>query len=351
MLVLQVTPYYLPHVGGVELHVANLVRNLGCSVKVVSSKPSKADFQVKSVFLPYTPIPITFPKVKADVYHSHTPSPFFSLKAKELAEEFKAPHLITYHNDVVIPDRVDGFYIPPFLGNTIEKVNEKIVIPVLKKAELILATTKSYALTSPILSKFMDKVEIVPNGVDVNVFTPGGVKKDRVVYVGRLVEYKGLPYLIRAMKEVQKCRNVVLTVVGDGEDRNYFQELCRKLGVKAEFTGKIELKKLVEVIRSSKLLVLPSFSRLEAFGIVLLEAMACGTPVAGANVPGVGEIASKAGFVFNSVEELSSIILEVVDNDSLVRKLGKRGREVVVREFSWTIIVKKIEKIYEEVIF
>ncbi len=348
-----ITPYYPPHIGGVELHVANLAKRLNKKYKiaVISSKPSNADFQVKSIFLPYTPIPLSFPKVSSKIYHSHIPSPFFSIESSKLAKEFNSPHIITYHNDVVIPDRVNGYKIPSFSKALIEKFNEKLVIPLLDRADVIIATTRSYAETSPILYKFIEKVRIVPNGVDIDVFTPSkGIRKDQVVYVGRLVEYKGLANLIKAMKVVQEVKDVKLVVVGDGEDRFTFEEMCKNLRVKAIFTGKLKLMELIEVLRKSKLLVLPSFSRLEAFGIVLLEAMACGTPVAGANVPGVGEISSKAGFVFNDWKELANIILEVVDNDTLVRKLGKKGRSVVEEKYSWNKVVNELEKIYNEVI-
>ncbi len=349
-----VTPYYLPHIGGVEIHVANLAERLSrrCPVTVISSRPSRADYQVRSIQIPYSPIPLSFPRIKAEIFHSHVPSPFFALKAEKAAKECKASHIITYHNDVVIPERVDGRAIPSSIGRLVEKYAEKTVLPLVDRADAVIATTRSYAETSPVLSSIQEKLEIIPNAVDTSVFTPSkdGRKENEVLYVGRLVEYKGLAHLIRAMKAVQAEEEAVLTVVGDGEDRAVFEEMCKKLGVNARFTGKLRRKEVVERMRRAKVLVLPSFSRLEAFGIVLLEAMACCTPVIGANVPGVGEIASKAGFVFENDEELSELILELVGNDSLVRKLGRKGRKVVEENYSWDVVVKKLERVYSEVV-
>ncbi len=340
-----ITPYYLPHIGGVEIHVANIAARIN---SVVISSSSKADFQVKSIPVPYSPIPLSFPEVNARVYHSHVPSPFFAAKACNLAEKFGSPHVVTYHNDVVIPERVNGYKIPSFVARFIEKFNEKYVLPVLEKADAVIATTRSYAETSNVLKRVQEKLEIIPNAVDTEVFKPcNSERRDEVIYVGRLVEYKGLGFLIKAVKASKS--SVGLTVVGDGEDRKVFEEMCRKLGVRANFTGRVSRKELVERIGRARLLVLPSFSRLEAFGIVLLEAMACSTPVAGANVPGVGEIASKAGFTFSSVEELACIIDEVAENDALVRKLGRRGRKVVEENYCWDVVIEKITKLYEVV--
>ncbi len=347
-----VTPYYPPHVGGVEIHAENLVRNLRrfYDVKVISSTPSNADFQVRCLNIPYSPVPFSFPRVKAEIYHSHVPSPFFALRAQDLAESYRSPHVVTYHNDVVIPERVDGFRIPETISSLVESFNEKVVFPLLKKVDLIIATTRSYAETSSVLSKFQEKLEIIPNAVDVEVFRPCEKKENEVVYVGRLVEYKGLGTLIEAMEEVQKYEDVRLVVVGDGEDRRTFEEMCRKRGVNAEFTGRVKRREVVRRISRARVLVLPSFSRLEAFGIVLLEAMACETPVVASNVPGVGEIASKAGFVFSDVKELVSAIVEIVENDALMRKLGRRGRKLVEEKYSWDTVSKRIAKVYERCI-
>ncbi len=349
MKVAIVTPYYPPHVGGVEIHAENLARNLRkfCEVKVISSSPSNADFQVRCVDIPYSPIPLSFPRVHADIYHSHVPSPFFAVRAQELAESNSSPHIVTYHNDVVIPGRVDGFRIPGCVASLVESFNEKVVFPLLERADAVVATTRSYAETSPVLSKFQEKLEIIPNAVDVDIFKPCERKCMEVVYVGRLVEYKGLGILIDAMAEVQKRTDVKLVVVGDGEDREMFEEMCRKRGVNAEFTGRVSRDEVVRRISRARVLVLPSFSRLEAFGIVLLEAMACKTPVVGSNVPGVGEIASKAGFVFEDRDELASIITEVVENDALIRKLGRRGRELVESSYSWEKVLEKVVRLYE----
>ncbi|MDI9642765.1 MAG: glycosyltransferase family 4 protein [Archaeoglobales archaeon] len=349
------TPYYPPSLGGVEIHTKNLadhLRKRGHEVVVVSSVGS--DLVPKCLKIPYSPIPITFPHIKADIYHSHVPSPFFASKLDKVAKKERKPHVITYHNDVVIPNKVYGFPIPRFIGRNVEKINDSIIDQLLKKVDAIIATTKSYAETSPILSKFMDKVKVVPNGVDPTEFTPGvdaGQRDPLVLYVGRLVAYhKGVHTLIEAMAEVQKDLNAWLVIVGDGEDRKSFEKLAEKLNVKSVFTGRVPRREVVNWMQKARVLVLPSFSRMESFGIVLLEAMACSTPVLGANTPGVAEVASYGGLTFKNNSELVEMIKELLSNDQLATKLGKMGRKAVEEKFNWNTVVNEIEKIYFELL-
>lgn len=354
MRVAIATPYYPPHIGGIEIHAKNLAENLramGHEVVVLSS--SGSDVVVRSLKIPYSPIPLSFPRVKAQIYHSHVPSPFFALKMAKIAEDENRPHVVTYHNDVIVPSKVDGYFLPRFIGRSIEKINESLVSKLLEKADLIIATTKSYAETSPVLSKFMDKVRIVPNAVDINEFSPGidaGKRKAIVLYVGRLVAYKGVSTLIKAMAEVQKEIEAKLVIVGDGADRKGFERLAEKLSVDALFTGRVSKKSVVEWMQRARVLVLPSFSRLEAFGIVLLEAMACSTPVISANTPGVAEVALNGGITFSDHSELVDGIKEILNDDRLATNLGKMGRRAVEENFNWEVVSRKIEKIYYELL-
>jgi len=345
------TPYYPPHIGGIEIHVKHLASFLSKKheVKVISSTGSSSrDVEVlklRCLNLPYSPIPFSFPKLEADVYHSHIPSPFF---ARMISKEKLSPHIITYHNDVLVPEVVDGYEIPYLGREFIERFNERISIPLLDSCDTIIATTSSYALTSPILSRFMEKIEVIPNGVDTKRFRPGETERETIVlYVGRLVEYKGVDVLLRAMKIVQEdLREARLVIIGDGEDRERLEELSKKLGVEAEFKGKLPDESVSTWMKKARVLVLPSFSRLEAFGIVLLEAMASATPVIGSNIPGVRDVAIEGGLTFSDTDDLAKKIMEVLSNDRLAEKLSRKGLKAVKEKYSWEIISRKIEKLY-----
>jgi glycosyltransferase involved in cell wall biosynthesis len=97
------------------------------------------------------------------------------------------------------------------------------------------------------------------------------------------------------------------------------------------------------------MLVLPTQNRLEAFGIVLLEAMACETPVLAFDTPGVNEVAEKGGRVYSSREELSELILELHENEPLRLCLGQRGRKAVEENYSWKRVLDCMESVYRKV--
>ncbi len=351
MKVVLTTPYYPPHIGGIEIHVRYLASFLSKKheVKVISSTGNSSRgikvLKLRCLNLPYSPIPLSFPALKADVYHSHIPSPFF---ARMVSKEGLSPHVVTYHNDVLVPEVVDGYKIPSPGREFIEMFNERITIPLLESCDAIIATTSSYALTSPLLSQFMEKIEIIPNAVDIERFVPGEIEREPiVVYVGRLVEYKGVDILLKAMKIVQKSlKDARLVIIGDGEDRKKFEELSKKLEVKTEFKGRLPDEDVTEWLRKARVLVLPSFSRLEAFGIVLLEAMASATPVIGSNIPGVRDVAIEGGLTFSNIDDLADKIIDVFTNDKLAEKLSRKGLKAVREKYSWEVVSKRIEKLY-----
>jgi glycosyltransferase involved in cell wall biosynthesis len=350
MKVLQVTPYFPPHVGGVEYHVKGLADGLvkrGYNVGVASSCGKYGEFvRIPSVDLLYAPLPLKFqfPKFKADIYHSHVPSPIFAFMLRKVA-----PHIITYHNDVIMPEEMNGFHSPRCLGRSMEWLNRKIVQPVLDDAEIIVATTKSYAETSPVLKNYLHKIRIVPNAIDISLYHPAAEKENYVVYAGRLVTYKGIETLLYAMKTVQAKENLRLLLVGDGHDRSHLEKMAAGLGVRVEFTGRVAYSRFIELISKAEMLVLPTANRLEAFGIVLLEAMACETPVLAFDTPGVNEVALEGGIVFSSTSELAEKIIELHLNEPLRRMLGRQGRKAVRDKYSWSRVLDDIESVYSEV--
>jgi glycosyltransferase involved in cell wall biosynthesis len=224
-----------------------------------------------------------------------------------------------------------------------------MVRPVLDRADIVVATTKSYAKTSPILNDYLDKLRIVPNAINVSLYPKDREKKNYVLYAGRMVSYKGIESLLYAMKEVQKGTDIELVLVGDGPDRNRLEIMAAQLGLKARFTGRLERSMFIDTISRAEVLVLPTQNRLEAFGIVLLEAMACETPVLAFDTPGVNEVAVNGGCVYSSIDELAGLIHELHENETKRRAMGRKGRRAVEEIYSWKNALDRMESVYHEV--
>jgi glycosyltransferase involved in cell wall biosynthesis len=138
-------------------------------------------------------------------------------------------------------------------------------------------------------------------------------------------------------------------LVGDGYDRHVLESKAKRMGVDAVFAGRVGRSNLLDILSRAEMLILPSTSRLEAFGIVLLEAMACETPVLAFDTPGVNEIAREGGMVFSNMGELAEGILELHNNEPLRRSMGMRGRMAVENKYSWSRVLDQIESVYREV--
>jgi glycosyltransferase involved in cell wall biosynthesis len=125
--------------------------------------------------------------------------------------------------------------------------------------------------------------------------------------------------------------------------------MATKLHVRAKFTGRLERSMFIDTISRAEILVLPTQNRLEAFGIVLLEAMACETPVLAFDTPGVNEVAKNGGMVYSSTEELCEQIQELHENEPHRACLGHKGREAVEEHYSWKRVLDCMESVYREV--
>lgn len=214
-----------------------------------------------------------------------------------------------------------------------------------------------------------DKVRVIPNGIDTSLYSPipdggkfmreFGLEKGRkryVLYTGRLASNKGLHYLVDAAQRVlSSCDDVFFLLVGeDAGEKEALEKRIRDKGLEASFllTGHI---KDDSVFRSAygaaDVFVLPS--EYEAFGIVLLEAMACKVPVVATTVGGVPDVVDKdSGFLvpYGDSEALAERISRLLDDPALARKMGEKGRKRAMDNFGWNVVVDALEKVYRELV-
>jgi len=203
-----------------------------------------------------------------------------------------------------------------------------------------------------------EKVHVVYSGVNLKLYDSIGEPKkegESIVFVGNLLPHKGVEDLIFAFQNVKKkFPEVVLNIVGSGPMLNSLKVQVSKLRLKGSvfFYGRVSERKKIRLIKTSKCLVLPSI--MESFGLVFLEAMACKKPVIAYDIPAAREtiLDGDNGFLVPQKDRscLSDTIAEVLCNASKARAMGRRGRRLVEREFTWQRTAEKTLAVYRKVL-
>ncbi len=369
--ILQASSYFYPHIGGVETHVLELSHHLldmGHDVCVVCAQaPKSTPFQVldglpvvrvPALDLPYVPymwrLGRRLSTFKADVVHSHYPPPFMSYGVTKGLPHL--PHVLTYHCDLELPDRMGSVTIPHLAKEVVKRVNKRVYLSnIVSDVQRIIATTHSYAETSPVLRH--QPYTVVPNGIGLDAFDAAAreISTDRgeksVLFVGRLSAVKGVDDLIQAARlVVAEHEDVTFVIVGRGEEEGRLKALAHDLGHRMVFCGHVSRQALLRLYRTSSVCVLPSFTRLEAFGVVLLEAMASETPVVASRIPGVMDVVGDGGLLVRPRDpfQFAGAILDVLDHPQRARTMGKHGRRRVERNYDWKIVSHRIVDVYED---
>ncbi|MFA1612241.1 glycosyltransferase family 4 protein [Halobellus rubicundus] len=185
-------------------------------------------------------------------------------------------------------------------------------------------------------------LEVLGNGVDIPEGTADG---DKLVFVGRLKEQKGVHVLLHALEG----HDEELLVVGDGPERERLEALANRLNVNAEFVGEVDPDDVADYLREGKAFVLPSI-RGEGLPNAVLEAMAIGLPVVVTDTGGVADavIDSETGFVVDpdDVDALEQSISRLTNYPKMRIRMGDAAREWVIKNHSWQNIVGNLETVY-----
>lgn len=256
--------------------------------------------------------------------------------------------VVTYHNEIQ-----GNLGVPA----AIRAVHDRLLRRLLAQARAIVVTTADYTSACPTLAPFRSKVRVVPYGIDAEAFArqarEAGVERqsDLLLYVGRLAYYKGVDVLLRALVSVQGAR---LLVVGDGPERQALRRLADELGVggRVEWRGHVSDVELPGLYSLASALVLPSTGLSESFGIVQLEAHACGTPVVSSDLPGVREVNLDGVTGLHArpgdAEDLSRALRLLLENAELRARLGEQAACRVRERYSVARMLEGIEAVYAE---
>jgi len=360
--IVQVGKYYPPHVGGIETHLQALCGGLKLShdVQVFVANDGRRDedavvdgvtihrlgSQFEVAGAPICPtMPWRIRRAGADIVHLHVPNPAGMLAV--LASGYRGRLITTWHSDIIRQRRL-------------AKMFEPIQRRFLANCDAIIATSPNYVESSPDLRRLRKRTVVIPYGIEAAEFCSppeaavAEIKRRRsvplLIAVGRLVYYKGFEYLVRAMARI----DATLMLVGDGPLRQPLERLARELGVasRIEFLGEMQPREIVPYYHAADIFVLPSIARSEAFGIVQLEAMACGKPVVNTNLA--------SGVPFASLDGITGITVEPANADALVEainlllgdsslraKYGEAAKRRVQSEFTVGVMVQRTRDLYE----
>ena len=349
MRILCVAPYFHPKPGGLERYAYEMCRRLAerCEIKVLCSGK---EFQVKnyenmeiytipvSLKVSNTPISLKLPRIYrrlaewCDVVYAHTPVPFYYDVSAFLKRK---PIVVVYHSG-----EVSG---GGFIG-LLAKIYKKLERLLISKADIVIGVSK-------FVQERKQTDEVVEPGVDLKLFKPTNTTKgDYLLFVGQLSKahrWKGLNLLIKSLSNT----HIRLLVVGEGDMKRYYELLSKKLNVDASFLGIKKDDELIDLYSKAKAVVLPSTSIKESFGMVLLEANACGTAAIGTRVGGIPYYIrdGKNGLLCNPDERsIKNTILSQTDED--LSKMGKVGRKIA-EKYNWERAARKTEKIFKNLVY
>lgn len=285
-----------------------------------------------------------------DVVHYHSPNPLAEALTFSLSS--KIPMVVTYHSDIVRQKVLGALYSP-------------VLNSFLRRMSRIIVASKPAIEHSPFLSKTPESCRVIPFGIDEDSFKQtGDVKKkieeikktygEYLLFVGRLVSYKGVDVLLEAMKNIDSK----LLVVGKGPLSHELRETAKNYNLlnKVTFLENVDSHlELLALYGGCTAFVLPSTTRAEAFGMVLLEAMACGKPVITTRLASGVSYVNQHGVSGLQVEpgdsvQLSLAINRVLKDNHLRRDLSIGARKRFEENFTMNCMVDRYIETYREAI-
>jgi glycosyltransferase involved in cell wall biosynthesis len=181
----------------------------------------------------------------------------------------------------------------------------------------------------------------VPNGVEIRdfPFIKKNPEKLNIGYIGRLEEWKGVKSLPYIIEKVRKTKDRRFHIIGDGPLRSYLEKHCD-----AKFYGTVPFSEIPKIFEKIDVLILPSL--IEGIPTVILEAFSSGCPVIARDVGSVSElVSSENGFLVKKDDDFAEKILYLSENNDLISKMGKNGRKLVEKYYSWDRVVEMIEEV------
>ncbi|MDK1046083.1 MAG: glycosyltransferase family 4 protein [Anaerolineales bacterium] len=383
MKILVALTYYRPHISGLTIYVQRLAEalaDMGHSVTVLTSRYDAAlslnedmdgvrvvrvpvAFRLsKGVVMPRFGLEATRLVRSHDVLSLHLPQ--FDAAGLALRGSLMGrPTVLTYHCDLKLPvglvNRAANLTVG--LANGVSA----------KFADRIVAYTMDYAENSPFLSRYLDKVQVIPPPVEVPPIEENELNKfrdDHAIQTGpvigmasRLAAEKGVEILLRALPVILErypearvmFAGQYLNVLGEAEYATRLEPLLSEFNSQWTFLGVLRPREMAAFFRSCDVTVLPSLNSTESFGLVQIESMICGTPVVASDLPGVRQPVLTTGMgkisAIGDEEALAQAILEVLQNPGAFRTAAEELRSKFDPRQTASAYVQLFEELLGEV--
>jgi rhamnosyl/mannosyltransferase len=372
MKILQVNKAYFPLLGGIETVVQQLAEGFAargeqsvvqaCAGGLRSREYVHNGVRVRlsSTLARISSLPISpafcfeLLSRRADILQIHEPSLLAAFTCYAASRRLRRNYgkvVLWWHSDIVRQRFARHFYAP-------------VLRHTLRFADKIIVATPKHIESSEFLREFSAKCKIIPFGVDERRFqnSPGleaqaAKFKDPqgrplALFVGRLVYYKGVQYLVEAMRELPE---VSLALVGSGPLEPEIRRLAAKCPGNVRLMPHLNEQEYLAVLQACDMFVLPSVEKSEAFGIVQIEAMACGKPVITTDLPtGVTFVNQhgQTGWVVpaRNATALAQALKKLAQDAGLRRRLGDYARQRVLKEFTLTKMVDETLNLYRQLL-
>lgn len=365
MRILVLGKYYPPFHGGIETLTriwcegfARLGADVTC---VVANDQPRTVFETidgvrvercarfgSGLSTPFCPRYLTAARRQADLIHFHFPNPLADLAL--LCGRRSTPLVVTYHADIVRQKAAMRLYAP-------------LMHWLLRRAQRITVATPPQLSFSDALTFHRDRCEIIPFGLDLTRFNQPPARIPAIeaareaaagqpilLNIGRLVGYKGQRYLLEALRFTEG----VAWLVGTGPLREELERVARvaKVTHRVKFWGEVDDAELPSLLHACDVFVLPSITPNEAFGLVQVEAMACGKPVISCQISSGVPFVNQDGVTGlvvspSDANALAQAIYRITSDPTLARRLGDAGRRRAHAEFALDVMVGRYWKLFE----
>lgn len=395
--ILRTVPFFAPAFGhgGPVIHTFNISKiqvSLGYDVRIFTTNISSDNissktlqeyeilngikihrFPVKLRFGHYfiTPhLPANLLKYDYDIIHSHSYRTFQTDMATIFSKLKKKPFVLTAHGTLRNMYMLNLFLTKKKAASRMKYYDYFVKKNFLKTVDRVIVHSKHEKSWTLKYNVPEEKIKVIPHGVNLENFSnilykrnfikKFNLKNKMILYVGRLFRnYRNLDHLIKVMNDIIKeIKDVKLWFIGYSFDKEYEQELRKmvkelKLSNYINFLTHPTREDIFGAYQAASVKVFP-ITESDGFGIPLIEAGAAKCPVISTNRGPAPEIVKdgKTGILtpVNDLSQLKKAILKIITNDELRTKMGLNGYENVLKNYTWEVITKKNNEVYDELI-